>query len=187
MDKLHVVRFQVIGDPGRDEEDECDDGTDVKTTFAYYGLAMYHANVLERGLVNALGFSRVLEAREQAEKLLRDLWEQRFKDTMKELVRRATRHTRGDNELVEALTVAADRRNHLAHNFWRERAEDFCSDAGRAEMIAELRADHERFQETDARLHTAVVAPLLEKAGITQEMFDVLHTEMRERADARDR
>ncbi|MEU5811212.1 hypothetical protein [Streptomyces sp. NPDC047718] len=117
MDKLHVVRFEVIGDSGRDEED--DDGTDVKTTFAFYGLAMYHANVLEHGLVNALALSRVLEAREQAERLLRDPWEQRFKDTMKELVRRARRHAGDDEGLVEALTVAADRRNHLAHDFWR--------------------------------------------------------------------
>ncbi|MGW6842263.1 hypothetical protein [Streptomyces sp. NPDC054958] len=187
MDKLHVVRFEVIGDSGRDEEDAYDDGTDVKTTFAYYGLAMYHANVLEHGLVNALALARVMEAREQAERLLRDPWEQRFKDTMKELVRRAKRHTAEDAELVEVLTIAADRRNHLAHDFWRVRAEDFCSDAGRAEMIAELKADHERFQETDGRLHDAVMAPLLEKAGVKQEMFDALHADMRDRAEGRDR
>ncbi|MFJ3631665.1 hypothetical protein [Streptomyces sp. NPDC090112] len=77
MNKLHVVRFEVIGDSGRYDEGEQEDGTDVKTTFAFYGLAMYHANVLEHGLVNALALARVMEAREQAEQLLRDPWEQR--------------------------------------------------------------------------------------------------------------
>ncbi|MEV7593108.1 hypothetical protein AB0O42_22850 [Streptomyces sp. NPDC089922] len=186
MNKLHVVRFEVIGDSGCYDEGEQEDGTDVKTTFAFYGLAMYHANVLEHGLVNALALARVMEAREQAEQLLRDPWEQRFKDTMKELVRRARRHAGGDEGLVEALTFAADRRNHLAHDFWRVRAEDFCSDAGRAEMITELRTDHERFQETDGRLHDVVMAPLMAKAGVRQEMFDALHTEMCERAEKRD-
>lgn len=187
MDRLHVVRFEVIGDPGRHDEDDRDDGTDVKTTFAFFGLAMYHASVLEHGLVNALALARVIEARAQAETLLRDPWEQRFKDTMKELVRRAKRHADGDPQLIEELTIAADRRNHLAHDFWRVRAEDFGSDAGRTEMIADLKADHQRFEQTDAHLHRAVMEPLLRQAGIRQEMIDAELVANRQRVEDRDR
>lgn len=187
MEDLYVVRFAPFGEGEAGELPEEDEGTDVKTTFAHFGLAFYAANVLEHGLVNVLALSRVLQARAAREMLEKDPWEQRFRDTIKELLRRVTSQTAGDPQLEADLSDAVRLRNHLAHNFWRERAEDFCSNAGRAEMIRELRAARDHFVATDLRLTQVSAVPLQEAAGVPAEALDAMYEQMRQRAERRDR
>ncbi|WP_148272231.1 hypothetical protein [Micromonospora maris] len=184
MRELYVVRF------GHEPEIEPpaevdDDGPDVKTTFAHFGLAFYRACVLEHQVVNMLVFSRLLEAEAEARRLLSDPWEEHFKDTLGRLVRRLTERAQGDQQLTDDLTEAVRLRNHLAHAFWRERAEDFCSDAGRADMIAFLENARDLFTRVDEQL-TDLDTAQLKRAGITEEMISQQYQEMLTRAEARD-
>jgi hypothetical protein len=183
MSELYVVRF---GAPDEEAEIEEDDGTDTKSTFAYFGLAFYHACVLEHSVVNLLVGSRLVAAKEAAERLLADPWEKRFKDTMMELVRRAAPYTKDDPELPDNLVHAVKLRNHLAHDFWRERAEDFCSDAGRGDMIAYLIEARDHFIQTDARLEETAGQAWKSKMGVTQEAISARYEEMLRRAKTRD-
>ena len=80
---------------------------------------------------------------------------------------------------LKAVTSAPDRvellfgkaltkRNWLAHHYFRERAEDFVSAAGRDHMIAELEEAQSLVREADAELDD-VVKPLRIRYGYTDE------------------
>lgn len=184
MSHLYVVRFgdePEIDPPPEDDED----GTDVKTTYAHFGLAYYQACVLEHQVVNMLAFSRLLEAEAEAKRLLNDPWDEHFKETLGRLVRRFTQQAEGDQQLIDDLAEAVRLRNHLAHAFWRERAEDFCSDAGRADMIAFLEQARELFIRVDEQLTELSEAQRV-RAGITQDLIDQHYQAMLARAEARD-
>ncbi|KAB1922281.1 hypothetical protein F8280_19860 [Micromonospora noduli] len=184
MSQLYVVRFNNEPEIEPPAEDD-DDGTDVKTTFAHFGLAFYQACVLEHQVVNMLVLSQLIEAEADARQFLKDPWEEHFKDTLGRLVRRYTERPGGDQQLTNDLTEAVKLRNHLAHSFWRERAEDFCSDAGRADMIAFLEQARDLFIKVDEQL-TELDTAQMERLGLTQELIDRQFQAMRQRAEARD-
>ncbi|WP_088998756.1 hypothetical protein [Micromonospora echinofusca] len=184
MSDLYVVRFGDEPESGPPPEDD-EDGTDVKTTFAHFGLTYYRACVLEHQVVNMLAFSRLLEAEAEARRLLNDPWDEHFKETLGRLVRRFTQQAQGNPQLVDDLAEAVRLRNHLAHAFWRERAEDFCSDAGRADMIAFLKEARDLFISVDERL-TELAEAQRRRAGITQELMEQHYQTMLARAEARD-
>jgi hypothetical protein len=137
VDDLYVVRFALPGGLALDQLDvdgqleEEDQEPDVKTTFAQFGLAYYQASVLEHEIVNILAVTRLVATRRDAEQLLADPWDYSFKATMGPLVKQLEKHLPTDNELGTDLIEALPLRNHLAHAFSRERADDFCTDAGR--------------------------------------------------------
>lgn len=182
MSHLYVVRFG--NEPEIDPPEDDEDGTDVKTTYAHFGLTYYRACVLEHQVVNMLAFSKLLEAEAEAKRLLNDPWDEHFKETLGRLVRRFTQQAGGDQQLIDDLTEAVQLRNHLAHAFWRERAEDFCSDSGRADMIAFLEQARELFIKVDEQL-TELSEAQRERAGITQELIDQHYQTMLARAEAR--
>jgi hypothetical protein len=183
MSHLYVVRFGEEPEDDPPSEDD-EDGTDVKTTYAHFGLTYYQACVLEHQVVNMLAFSKLLEAEAEARKLLNDPWDQHFKETLGRLVNRFTQQA-DDDQLVDDLAEAVRLRNHLAHGFWRERAEDFCSDAGRADMIAFLEQARDLFVKVDERL-TELAEAQRERAGITKELIEQHYRTMLARAEARD-
>jgi hypothetical protein len=129
----------AVGSAGP-EAPEYDDFTspDVKTVFAQFGLTYYEAEVLVHEIVNLLAAAKIDAARESAERLLEDPWDQAFRETMGTLVRRAGTYLSGKDDLIDDLAQALAWRNHLAHHFWRQRSDDFMTDQGRSEMITEL-------------------------------------------------
>ncbi len=80
-------------------------------------------------------------------------------------------------ELENILAKALERRNWLAHAYFRERATDIMSTQGRDKMIAELEEAQETFITTD-KLLEFVVAPIRLKHGITNEMLDKAYADM---------
>lgn len=189
MDDLYVALRQPLWHPplGEEAEDHEDDEPDVKTTYAHFGLAFYSANVLEHGIVNALAFARIMEARAEAEVLLQDPWAERFKYTMGQLIRHATQHVEQHPDLVQGLQSATATRNRLAHDFWREHAENFMFEGGRKKMITELIKSRELFKSVDASLTEIVMEPMLTRAGITADMKQAALDEMHGRVDALER
>lgn len=187
MDELYVVRHEPTWRKEPEPDDEYDNGTDHKTLYALFGLAIYKANVLEHGLVNTLALARIITAEEQGERLIRDPWAQGFKDMMGKLIKRAEPYVSAYPEVVNDLTRSLKRRNFLAHHFWRERITETASETGRAKLCAELKADCRLFTATDERLSEKVFAPLARKRGITPEMiqaqFEKEHREAMKRYD----
>jgi hypothetical protein len=184
VNELYVVSMCVPGgiqldelESGSEEEGE-DQKPDVKTTFAHFGLAYYQASVLEHEIVNILAASRLVAARRDAEQLLSDPWDDKFKNTMGALVKQLGAHAQVDPELAADLVEALQRRNNLAHAFWREWANDFCSDDGRARMIAYLIETRKHFQAVDQRLTETVGTAVLQESGVTPEIVDAWYSDM---------
>ncbi len=181
VDDLYVVRFGLPGSLSLDELDHAeqdaesateDTEPDIKTTFAQFGSAYYHANVLEHEIVNILAMSRIVTAQRDAERLFSDPWDDKTKATMGKLVKELEPHTQTDPELATDIIEALRLRNYLAHSFWRERADDFCSEAGRARMIDFLIATRNHFQDVERRLSKDVGAPTFRQWGMTPEAVE---------------
>ncbi|MDQ0793732.1 hypothetical protein [Streptomyces sp. B1I3] len=185
MDELFVVRHEPTWRIEPEPDTEYDNGTDEKTVYALFGLAIYKANVLEHSLVNLLAFTKIITAREQGEQLIRDPWTQGFKDMMGKLIKRAEAHTSAHPEVLDDLTNSLKRRNRLVHNFWRERIPDIISEAGRAKLCADLKADCRLFTQTDERFSERLLDPLMADMGVTPETIAAQYAKERREAMAR--
>jgi len=164
-----------------------DYGEQHKTVYAHFGLAIYLSQVLEHGLANALV---VLDLVPRAgNEAAPDTWpdqvdafyEAHFKRTLGSLVRRLREVTSVPPHLEELLEKALDRRNWLSHHYFRERATDFLSVEGRDRMITELEEVRELFSAADKALD-AVVKPIQERFGYTEELFGKVAEDMRKEA-----
>lgn len=154
-----------------------DKGEQVKEVYARFGLALYHAQVLEHGLVNALV---VLDLIPSSRHLARskDEWglqvdnfmDRQFEKTMGRMIAALRSVATVPEDLEALLRRALQKRNWLAHDFFRERATQFLDSAGREQMLAEVDECCEEFEAADRRLDE-VVAPLRNAAGLTDEML----------------
>ncbi|RKN27146.1 hypothetical protein D7044_28960 [Micromonospora musae] len=104
--------------------------------------------------------------------MLSDPWDDKFKATMGSLVKQLGPKLQADPDLAADLTKALRLRNHLAHAFWRERAEDFCSNEGRARMIDFLIEARQLFQDVDERLTSTIGAAAITEWGVTPEVVE---------------
>jgi hypothetical protein len=182
MDGLYVVRHEPTWREEPEPDNEYDNGTDHKTVYALFGLAIYKANCLEHSLVNTLALTKIITAREQGEQLIRDPWTQGFKDMMGKLIKRVERHTSSYPEVVEDLTKSLKRRNHLVHHFWRERIQDVITEAGRTRLCADLKADCRLLTQTDERFSERVLDPIMESIGITADAVEAQYAKERREA-----
>ena len=173
------------------EDDLPDEAYHRRETFAHYGAAMFYAQVLEQGLLNALTFAQTATHESGTQELFDMNFFANNSVTMGRMLHRFKPFLGIDLSLIEALTGALDLRNHFAHRFWVIHDKDFFSFAGREEMTAECRRAQETFQEVDARL-TPVLERYLRSMGITPEQqeatrlehFQNLHQQATQRDDA---
>jgi hypothetical protein len=153
------------------------DGEQVKEVYARFGLAVYFAQVLEHGIVNALVILDLIPTRRHLARSA-DEWgsevdafmDRHFQAPMGRMMRNLRDITHVDDDLEQLLNEALRKRNWLVHHFFRERAAEFMSSPGREQMISEVDGCRDLFQTADKRLE-AVVVPLRGKAGLTDELF----------------
>jgi hypothetical protein len=161
------------------------EGNDPKEVFAFFGLAAYCAQVLEQELIlfaSTLELSRRTGVvRSDVEALLETLDSR----TLGRLISEARRLTKIPRDLDMSLDEALRLRNLLAHRFFERHSEDFISNAGRADMIRELRTSALAFKKVDKAV-TALRGPLSRALGITEAQSRAEMDEMIERADVRD-
>ncbi|CUW97430.1 conserved hypothetical protein [Agrobacterium fabacearum S56] len=145
----------------------------IREVYARYGLAMYKAQVLEHGIVNAVIIANVLPTiSEYTDRLA---WEEDFdRAFVRELAKtfgnmlRALEPLRLPDGIMVRLREAKLKRDRLAHHFFREHDENFLQQGGRITMITECEATIEFFSAVDADLE-AFMRPLRERYGITDE------------------
>ena len=153
---------------------------EVKEIFAYFGRAFYEAGVLETGLAMALLWSDFLAKvqsdyraggktfnRSEYEAAFDAFLDQQHRQVMGVLIRRVTESTVLSDELKAKIQEANRRRNFLTHHFWRERAVDFSTPIGRAQLIVELNEEAEFFAGVVDELDLAMVQ-VRENVGIDE-------------------
>ncbi|UWX03484.1 hypothetical protein H1235_10165 [Pseudoxanthomonas sp. NC8] len=165
-----------------------DHGEQVKEIYARFGLAIYQAQCLEHGLVNALVMLDLIpnerhkaKSRSEWEGLVDSFMDSKFELTLGRLIKALAAVTAVPDNLGQNLASALKLRNYLAHHYFRERSEAFVSAAGRRRMFDELVEWHGQLSKADDEL-SLVVAPAAARAGLTPDLQDKLFRELLERA-----
>ena len=151
---------------------DIDRGEQFKELCANYGAAMYFAQVLEHGIVNALVFLDLIP-RTSAKYTQEEhdaFYDGQFAKTLGNLIRALESVSTVPPDLEVALLQSKDRRAYLAHHFFREAADDVY--LGKVdELLAQLEADRAFFQATDTQLQEFVL-PVMRRHGFTEEAME---------------
>ena len=129
----------------------------VRDVYAHYGLAMYLAQNVERGLSMALaleGQSQHMTTWDYDARLAEN-----YQNTFGGLVSKFIASPIGlSSGLSDRLKRASLQRNDLAHQYFWDRAIQFASSDGQLEMIAELKQIQDEFTALDDELGLIVDA-----------------------------
>ena len=158
---------------------------DIKEVYARFGLALYCAQVLEHGIVNALVVVDLIPSRRHLGRSKAE-WEAavdafmgfHFDHTMGKLMHDLRSVSKIPTDLDELLKRALRKRNWLAHEFFRERATEFLTSTARDQMLTEVDECRDLFKAADEALEN-VVKPLRSAAGITDEILEREYEAMR--------
>jgi hypothetical protein len=144
---------------------------DPNEVFAFYGLAMYSAQVLEDGVLNIAAALHVIETPVISRELFEAVFSKLDLATLGSLLRATRSQVAVDPTLDELLCDALEKRNYLAHRFFREHAFAFTSEHGRAIMIQGLRAMIAVFQAADEAL-TPLCLKLWARFGVDEAWIE---------------
>lgn len=89
-----------------------------------------------------------------------------FEKTLGGLLRELGKYVDVPADLAANLGEALRLRNYPAHDYFRERAENFMTEVGCIAMLQELQAWQDVFRDVDAKL-TSLVRPIGERFGVT--------------------
>ena len=149
------------------EDDLDDENYQVRELFAQFGLAIYTAQTLEKGLVNVASIAKGNDDPRATRNDFDAIFETTNRKTMGAVLLALKPYLARDSELISDLESALLTRNRLAHSFFWEHAADFMTMSGRERMLAELHLATVQFTDLDTRL-TPVLDRLLAARGIDQ-------------------
>lgn len=151
---------------------------DEKEVYAFFGLASYSAQCLEKALVS-LAFTYHLSNKDI---LTIGQWDELFsqvnKRTFGALLRVVKEEFSIDESMIEKLNKALSQRNWLAHDFFYDRAGHMVSDTGRGKMIGELSELLTLFNMCDQFIE-GISTHIWSDCGITQEMLEAKMEELK--------
>lgn len=152
-----------------------------KEVYAYFGLAMYQAQVLEHGIVNALVYcdlipnkAKIVKSKEEWATLFDTFMDSHFEKTLGRMIKALKITFPIAVELESKLTESLRLRNLLAHHYFKDRIHLFLSHEGREQMIGELSRAHEQFESTDSELEL-LIRPIREKHGFTDKVLQMAY------------
>ena len=142
-----------------------------RETFARYGLAMYHAQCVEKSLAILVStvFNKEFLASDSSRR--GEIQDEVFSKTIGRLLVRIRKQIVVPPSLDQALNDAWQKRNWLAHEYFWARAGAIITTRGRDQMINELAELSDVFSNLDARL-TAIYEAWSKKVGIPQAVID---------------
>jgi hypothetical protein len=162
------------------------DGSDPKEVYAFAGLALYHAQLLEQEVQLFASALNISARTAVAQADVDAVFEQLSSRTLGQLVREARKWVQLPGGLANEIDAAVRVRNEVCHSFFADHSEDMLSDVGRLEMIAWLRRAVVVMSEADRDV-TDLRKPLWGALGVTQEMAQAEFDAAVARAEARDR
>ena len=158
---------------------------DEKEVYAFFGLAAYMAQVLERSAIN---FALILQLPE-VDLVTRELYESSYetleRKTFGKLLRACEKEFELPNHAKEIMDDALKTRNHLIHSYFYEKSEDLISEKGRIEMMEELQGIIGKFQIAD-KLLESIYLPIYDNYGVSKEYLASEYEARLQRARDRD-
>jgi hypothetical protein len=150
----------------------------TKEVYARFGLAMYYAQVLEHGLVNAMvclqllpNMRAVARDHEQWSVAIDGFMDRQVQTTLGQMIKAFGGGSDVPPDLERLLRRALEKRNWLAHHYFRERADEFVTHDGRLRMISELEIVRKLLDDADRALDL-FIKPVRERYGITDEWIE---------------
>ena len=144
-----------------------------REVFARFGLAMYSSQVLEHGIVNLVVWSGLRDgsyrAYEETEAANAELFRQTLGSVKKILLSRRPDIGHLDDLLIRVVRL----RNFLAHQYFRQRAAAFLTEAGKNQMIGELKKATAFFENVDAKLEPLTMQ-IIEAIGVDKHMPEAM-------------
>ena len=140
---------------------------DPKEVYAFFGLAMYSANLLEASLINLAVALKLNKSKVISREVFEASFGEMESKTLGQLLKATQKLAPIPSELESVLESSLVKRNFLAHGFFRVNAEEFIHEAGQRAMIKELSSMIELFRQADDLL-TPVYMALWKKYGVTE-------------------
>lgn len=166
------MNIETSDQPERDDEnDQC------REVYAYFGLAMYWAQVFEHEIINSIMLlkifpnSKSVKSLAEWQNIVDDFYAEKFEKTMGKIV--ADFKLSGidtSTEFMQTLESSLNARNFLAHKFFRIHSIDFVTNQGRTRMIEELASYTELFKSANESL-CAKASQIRFKLGMSDEMI----------------
>jgi hypothetical protein len=125
---------------------------ETREVYARYGLAMYFAQVVEHAIVNLMIALRLPQRGTLTKGDIDQFMDEAFAMTFGRLLQELRRMGQSTHFLQRDLDQARDTRNWLAHQYFRDRAVQFMSPAGRVVMLQELDDATNLFLEVNEKL-----------------------------------
>jgi hypothetical protein len=130
---------------------------------------MYNAQLLEHGIVNAMVYAMLPQRNRITRSDVDAFMGRQFDKTLGALLREVKRYVSVSPDLADDLAEALRLRNHLAHEYFRERATLFMTNDGCLKMIEELVSWQGILQQAEHRL-SEIVQPIGQRFGITEDV-----------------
>ncbi len=159
--------------------DELDEGDRTKEVFAWAGLALYNAQVLEHGMVNLLFAAGLPQSSYPVQGSDVDFHDVHFRLVVGELVKKIRATVDVSDDLDARLDDARLTRNRLVHHFFRERAELFMTVEGKRIMLQELHQMFNIFFDLDKELQR-IMFELGSRHGLTEATVEQVYEKMRQ-------
>ena len=141
---------------------------DEKEVYAFFGLASYAAQCLEKALVN-LAFTYTLTDKNIVSQ---EEWDALFeginKNTFGRLLGMVKKELSTSDEVLVELKKALDKRNWLAHDYFFDSIGEFHTKSGRMKMIKELTELIKLFNKWDQFIE-GVYLHTWQQHGLTEE------------------
>lgn len=159
-----------VGDPP--DLSLMDENDQTRECYAWTGLALYEAQVLEHGVLNLLFAARVADgslAREFGS--VDEFLGVHGSRTLGQLLSRVTHHVPINQDVSDKCLLALRTRNFLVHQFFVERIELLFTFEGRIQMVGELHDMAQLFQAADSLL-TDLMLRVARRFGLTEAQID---------------
>ncbi len=155
-----------------------------KEVYACFGRAVYHAQVLETGLINALVTIDFIPSNVSHFKAKTDwsdkldaFFDQHTALTMGNLIRALRKVASIPDDLEAALKIALEKRKFLVHHYFREKVLLFTTERGRDQMIEDFNQYVDVFISADRWLDS-IIEPINARYDITPEKVDAMFNEL---------
>ncbi|MCT1479368.1 hypothetical protein [Microbacterium sp. p3-SID336] len=133
-----------------------DESYQIREVYARFGLALYHAQVLESALITLLAVAQGVTTPGFTAQDYDTVIEGASSKTMGAVLRMLEPFLGSDPDLGDDLRQGLKTRNHLVHGFFSAHAVGFTHAAGRDIMLEEVDRASDEFMALDERLSPVV-------------------------------
>lgn len=150
----------------------------LREMYAHFGLAVYTAQLYEKGLANLISVYLLIENKGKwsREQYLKEV-DQVENKAIGTLLNRIKKFVSFDDTVLRNLEFAQKKRNYLVHNYFWENAAQSCFEQGQREIIKENQELQNIFAEADA-LVGMITQTLFKVADIDPKYVEELANQM---------